>query len=112
MDLGNTGSGFGNAGWVPGNAAKAAERERALQMWRDVYRFYATFRDMEGTDEEWLRCADTAVTIDNLYFGDPLGRALLLSVYDWLSERQRLRWKQREEEGLAEGVRRDGPGAS
>ena len=100
MNTGNAGSagaGFREAKEAR-NVAVVAEQERVLEMWRNVYRFYMTFRDMRGMPEDWIRCGEAAVTVDNSFHGDPLGRGLLMSVYDWLGEQQKKRMEHMDEE--------------
>ena len=60
-----------------------------LELWRNLYRYYNIFADMGNTIEDWDRACMAMTRLYNAYKGNTLAKALILALYDWLSEERK-----------------------
>ena len=60
-----------------------------LDLWRNLYRYYNTFADMGNSAEDWERACIAMTRLYNSYKGSTLAKAMILALYDWLSEERK-----------------------
>ncbi len=61
----------------------------AREIWKDAYRFHATFEKMGNSPEEWDRCCKVLCELDRKHQAHPLARALLIATYGYLEDQRR-----------------------
>jgi len=69
---------------VSEKTSSLSEAER--EIWKDAYRFCATFNRMGNTDEEWRQCATAVSQLSEKHGNHPLVISLLVAVYGYLSD--------------------------
>ncbi|MBQ9252299.1 MAG: hypothetical protein IJ188_06670 [Clostridia bacterium] len=74
---------------VPAPAPSPGEDARRLELWRNVYRFFYTFKDMENTREAWTRCMTAMAEILRAFENDALAEGLMFAVLEWIEARMK-----------------------
>lgn len=77
------------AAGVSAAAPSPGEDCRKLELWRDAYRFFYTFKDMENTREAWTRCMTAMAEILRRFEDDALAEGLMFAVLEWIEARMK-----------------------